>query len=84
MDVEMGLKAIAGGAISGLTNIMAAVDLETEDTTIEGTGSTVLEDFGDAVEGTNDRIVNLELTKVGAVTTDCVFLVCLLLGRIDY
>lgn len=84
MDVEMALRAIADGALSVQTNMLAAVDLETEDTTILATGSTVIEDFGDAVAGTNDRVINLELTKTGAVSTDCRFLVAALIGRTEF
>lgn len=84
MDIEIGLKADVGGAISGLANIAAAIDLETVDTTIEATGNIVWPTFGAAVEGTNKRIIQLELTKTGAVTLEGVYIVSALLGRSDY
>ena len=84
MDVEMALKAIDGGAISGETDLTTSINLELESTRFPATGNTVMHDFGAAVEGTNDRIINLELTKTGAVSGDTHFLVAALIGRTDY
>ena len=81
LDVEQALKVIEGGAISGTTTIISSIDLEVEDTTYLASGDTVIEDFGNANDAINKRIISLEITKVGAVATDCEFIVAALLGR---
>lgn len=86
-DVEMALRAISDGALSSAGNT-AVANVDLTDTTTEfgaAVAHTLTGDFGSAVTvGTNERVVNIEVNPVGATSTDCTFLVGLLLGRTEY
>jgi hypothetical protein len=89
IDVEMGLRAISTGVISSLSNMQVGQDLELlgqEGVLVPFGGTNVFNGFGSAVTaGTNERIINLEITNTGTPAgTEVEFDVYALIGRNAY